>query len=737
MQSTRKPPTSEVALAAKPDWRSDPGSSVSRAASGRRDDRVEPEDDDEALSSSRVDVVNVDGPRGDLASSGMGSLRRELAKLHQQAAAVERSLDEQRRDRADALDRLERATERVLLLEGRLSGAEAEALSLRKMHEAALADLGTLRAERDDLLRAVEGAKAASADMAKLRKELEDERARAAGALRAVAKTESDLAEVKKRQFQGALRITDLESEISSLRDKLERAKKEITDAREAGRKAEADAAKAKEDNARDRATARDRIDLLERALDDARSAASRAESELEQLRAAREAEAQNAARELATVRAAEKQAQEDLAAARAAAQEAELRATSARAARAAMEDAVRRVREDVAAAFARITPTTSPVPPPLPVVGPVLHTPEVVSIPPEMVESLPPDAPSIPPAPLALTLDSEWPSVTPSAPPPEATPPADEAVASPASASVPPPMSSAQPAPPASVPAPLYASVPPQVHPSAPAARAEASVPPTPPPANGSVPPLTRRAASIFPPEEGGAAREDLLAKLVDPQHANDAAAELRNHPDWLRSMPPPAFVAALANVDYDSESAVFDLARAWEREPLCHAILASLRSDPDARVREHAAWLLKHLAAPSQWKAIADLAKSDEESVQTRRWLLEALDRLAAGRAIGWRELGDVASAVARHPDPTLRDGVVGILVSLDRSDEKRKLLLEILRADNDEGVIASAVNALASVLPIELDPAVVERLLGHPSPRVQRSVRELIERAKQAKH
>jgi hypothetical protein len=117
----------------------------------------------------------------------------------------------------------------------------------------------------------------------------------------------------------------------------------------------------------------------------------------------------------------------------------------------------------------------------------------------------------------------------------------------------------------------------------------------------------------------------------------------------------------------------------------------------------------------------------------VQLRRWLLEALDRLAAGRSVGWDELGPTVTAVARHPDASLRDGVVGILASLDRSDAKRDLLLDILRADDDEIVIANAVHALASVLPIELDPAVVGRLLGHPSARVQRSVRELIERAR----
>jgi len=35
---------------------------------------------------------------------------------------------------------------------------------------------------------------------------------------------------------------------------------------------------------------------------------------------------------------------------------------------------------------------------------------------------------------------------------------------------------------------------------------------------------------------------RQELLAKLVDPDHAEAAAAELRSHPEWLRGGPPPA---------------------------------------------------------------------------------------------------------------------------------------------------------------------------------------------------
>jgi hypothetical protein len=55
--------------------------------------------------------------------------------------------------------------------------------------------------------------------------------------------------------------------------------------------------------------------------------------------------------------------------------------------------------------------------------------------------------------------------------------------------------------------------------------------------------------------------------------------------------------------------------------------------------------------------------------------------------------------------------------------------------LRTDDNEIVLAGAVSALASILPLELDPAVIDRLLGHPSKRVQEAVRDLVERAKRA--
>ena len=792
MQGSKKPPTSEVVETSKAERRSD--RNTNPPTSMRRDDRAEPDDDD--VSTGRIDVVNVDGGRSDTAATGMITLRRELAKLHQQAAAVEKSLEDQRRDRSDSLDRLERATERVLMLEAKLAGYETETASSRKGHEAALADLQAVRAERDDLALAVQAAKSATSELGKLKDEIAELRTKAdeaAGANGALAKAkeataqalaEAAHARADAERARKALDVAEgdaamvgeqaskIRAEATQIRAEADKAREEIGKARsDAAKKAEEAAnvrdelARAKDDNTRDRATARDRIDLMESALDDARAANTRSEAQLE------------------TARESEDRLGRQLEAANARAARAESQASAMAMAYAALENNVRRLREEIAGAFARVVQAGGGA-------SPAAADASILSIPPEMVESVPPEPSRAPMGPPPLPSHAVPKNTTPAAVP-SATPVAASAsdelpvASSPASKSVPPPPAHASMAPArTSVAPPTYASVPPQIHASSPLdahAREFGSAPPgaritSPPPAahaavpaaaRGSIPPPptrvsgtppssdlppadgwasdssppTRRPGSAMPPPYHEAldltskARQELLAKLVDPDHAEAAAAELRSHPEWLRSVPPPALVAALASVDYDVEGGVFDLARAWDREPLCHALIASMRAENDARAREHSAWLLKHFAAPSSWKAIADLARSDAEPMQLRRWLLEALDRLAAGRAIGWRELGDVVTSVSRHPDASLRDGVVGILVSLDRSDEKRRLLLDILRDDDDEVVLASAVNALASVLPMELDPGLVERLLGHPSPRVQRSVRDLIERARQA--
>ncbi|MCL2724285.1 MAG: hypothetical protein FWD69_07600 [Polyangiaceae bacterium] len=592
-----------------PDWRSKP-------PLPRRDDRQEP-DDDPGVSSSRIEVVSIDRGSRDGTANAVVALRRELSRLTQQAVAVEKSLDEQRRDRSDAIDRLDRATEHALMLEGRLMGVEAEAQSLRRANESMAADLRKARNAREELAIRLEEANEKNRQAASSRAEIDEVREK----LRAAESSES------------AAR-----AELVTLRSELGRVK---------------------EESERYRAAASERIAILERVIDESNAAST-----------------------------------------------------------------VLRKDHDHAA-FVRgshVTRTSSSraigTLPTLP-----LHEPTRATLPilPTIEDSLPTDVAPPPSARGAIGRRS--------------VPPANPIEERPATT----------PPPPALIPmlAPFVET--------APAAHLDDghSIPdlsPVTPDLSPVIPDLSPVVGPSVRPSVGAVleigplapdpTREQWFEMLANPSEIETACVELRKHPEWLSDTPPPALLQALSAVDDDIDSPVIALARAWDREPLCNALLSALRAEEDVSRREHYAWLLKHLAAPSSWRALADLAKSDDENVSVRKWLLEALDRLAAGRLIGWAELGDVLTTVMRHPDPSLRDSVVGILVSLDRSDDKRRLLLEILRNDEDESVLASAVSALASVLPVSLDPPIVERLLGHASPRVQKSVLEFVDRARESR-
>ena len=356
---------------------------------------------------------------------------------------------------------------------------------------------------------------------------------------------------------------------------------------------------------------------------------------------------------------------------------------------------------------------------------------------------------PSVAPPPASASMRASKP---PSARMPS-VPPAPAVPAEARAASIPPlhPRSVAPPAPPKSI-APISSQVPgPRSVPPPLPLRASPSMPPVvvpsvPPPSGMSQTPAQSTSPTAPPPkfperEESSvvtyvdAERADLIERLGSPKTSREAAITLREHPDWLRGRPPIELLLALTLLDYDIEEPVFDLARAWDRDPLCRALIAALRDEPEPKLREHAAWLLKHLGAAASWPALAELVSNEEEAPSVRRWLLEAIERLVAMRGIGWTEVGDLCQRLIKHGNSSLRDGAIGVIAALDRSDDKRRLLLEVLRTDSDEVVLASAVQALTTALPIELDPSVAERLLGHPSARVQQSVVEFIERSKRA--
>jgi hypothetical protein len=449
----------------------------------------------------------------------------------------------------------------------------------------------------------------------------------------------------------------------------------------------------------------------------------------------------------------------------------AEARAAAADRARQSVEESVRQLRDEVTAAFGRwrapsVLPPAGSAPPPTRVYGeamtfqgadepPVTRRPSP-SFPALTAEGRPFSLPTpTPEAPNGIELEDGWPSEPPALPPREVEVQAKPPPARPMPKSIPPipaaprftgpplPETTGSVPPPPPLPArrttppplPTRGSIPPAVYPSVPPPSVAS------PASRTSEPPPPAAAAPVSSPEPSASAgglpreRDELFEHLAESDTAHAAATVLREHPEWLRGRPPVILLEALTSLDYDVEAPVFEVARTWEREPICRAMVALLRDEPDAKLREHLAWLLKHLGSPSAVPAMLDLMTSESEAPAVRRWLLEAVERLAATRAIGWSEIGDALSQLVRSADASLRDGVVGVLSVLERSEEKKRLLVDLLRIDDDEVVLSSAVQALAGALPVELDTSVTERLLGHPSPRVQRSVADFIERSKKA--
>lgn len=307
----------------------------------RRDDRAEPEDDDDTAGASRVDVVSVDGARGDTATSGMVALRRELAKLNAQAAAVEKSLDDQRRERADALERREKERLHTLALEARIASAEAETTLVRNAHEATIAEMRAAHETSLAELRKARDERAAFEKAAEV--------AQAAAA--STAKEEAASKAAKEEAAKHAAEITKLNEEL----------------------------ARAKDERARDRTTARERIAVLERAAEEATAALQRTQSDLDAARQTEtrlngevEAAKQNAellvaqydaARQteeelldqIESARQAEERVQRQLEAALARAVEAESQALNISLQHASLEGSLRTLRSEVTDAFARV----------------------------------------------------------------------------------------------------------------------------------------------------------------------------------------------------------------------------------------------------------------------------------------------------------------------------------------------------------------------------------------------
>jgi hypothetical protein len=750
----------------------------SERASIRRDPRADP--DDEPIAAPRVDVFQdrTSGGIESVANAAL-TLRRELAKLHQQAAAVERTLEDQRRERGEWIERLEGADAKAGELEEKLRLAEAEAVTQRRLHEAALADLEALRAERDGLAESLEEATKASGDVERTKAEAEELRAAATAAQTELATVREELAEVRRREQAGSEKATASESEVQELRERLDRTTAELTQARSAAGDVSAEAARLREELAaatesaasrradleREQASAKEEIAKLEQSLTEARafeeklaavqaelvtvriaaaegrSENTRLERDVEAARHARDVANERAAmaeREVADARANTERREREREAANATAAAANARAAVAERARLLVEDSVKQLRDEVTSAFARWRGTVPSMPPPAPTASvpasplgaaalrasltpgalrPSTPAPKISSVPPEApaekIASTPPEAPArfseTPPSPSEIEQATASAILSSSILPDSLLEEVEEK--EPARSSPPtPPRLPPRPGRPSAAPAGIGALF--------------------------SVPPPTGSSWPSEPPPSGPVVSEErdlLIGQLASPKDAHDAAIKLLLRPEWLRGRPPLELLVALGQVGRGTDSPIFELARAWEREPLCRGLVAALRDEPDPGQREQGAWLVRQLPGAGSWPAITELVSSESEPAPVRGLLLEAAEALVTAKSLGWSDVGELLARFAREEDASLRRAALAALAALERSDDKRRVLLEYLRADDDEIVLAGAVQALAGVLPVELEPAVAERLLGHPSERVQKSVLELIERSK----
>lgn len=205
-------------------------------------------------------------------------------------------------------------------------------------------------------------------------------------------------------------------------------------------------------------------------------------------------------------------------------------------------------------------------------------------------------------------------------------------------------------------------------------------------------------------------------------------AASELLLHPEWLVGKPPSQLILALKSISYDSRSPVFQLARQWESLAISKSLLEIFLDENDAESKEHSAWLIKHIVDSAQLEVIARIALSEEESVPVRRLFLEALDRLVFVRQIGWDETKDIIDALKNAPDPGIREGIVGILMSLKDNTEKLAILIDML-SDSSDFVAASASNAISQMENVHLDKNFLDNFLNHPSLLVRERVKKIL--------
>lgn len=196
------------------------------------------------------------------------------------------------------------------------------------------------------------------------------------------------------------------------------------------------------------------------------------------------------------------------------------------------------------------------------------------------------------------------------------------------------------------------------------------------------------------------------------------------------MQGPPPTEFIAAITSWPHEAHEALLNVAMAWSRPEMSRALLdalAAVEADDQADV----AWFLKRaLAAEHAAEAIA-FARDPSRPAAARSWIVEGLEALARGGAIGWPELGSLLQELSVEPAAQLRHRVPGLVAALDWRQESRHILERGLR-DSDVDVIAAAAHVLAThpEAAQQLDSELLAALRRHDNARVRAAVQRLDE-------
>lgn len=161
----------------------------------------------------------------------------------------------------------------------------------------------------------------------------------------------------------------------------------------------------------------------------------------------------------------------------------------------------------------------------------------------------------------------------------------------------------------------------------------------------------------------------------------------------------PPTVLLDQLLAGGIDPTSPYYVIAREWERRPMGEGLWHGFQRATRRSTRQTAAWLIKCFPAASTAAAILERASQQDEDVQVRGLLIQAIDLLAFGREVSWGDTKPAFERLLADTEPVIRERAAGALGSFPVSDEIVHLL-EARAADPSDDVAKTARYVLSQL-------------------------------------